>query len=292
MTLSLAIPTYGRDQVLVDSVAALLALDPPPFELLVVDQTPRHDAATEAQLAAWQSEGRIRWLRLPTPSITGAMNHALQEARGDRVLFLDDDILPGPDLLAAHERAGQADPDAMLAGRVLQPWHGGRSDPEDGPFLFNSLRPRSVEEFMGGNVAIPRRRALALGGFDQNFVKVAYRFEAEFAHRWRRAGFPILYVPEALIHHLRAERGGTRSYGRHLTTVKPDHAVGRYYFRLRTQPLQAALAGCLGDWLMSVRSRHHLRHPWWIPLTLLAEGRGLLWALRLQWKGPALLSRP
>lgn len=29
MTLSVAIPTYGRDQVLIDSVAALLALDPP-----------------------------------------------------------------------------------------------------------------------------------------------------------------------------------------------------------------------------------------------------------------------
>ncbi len=289
MTLSVAIPTFGRDQVLIDSVAALLALDPPPFELLVVDQTPRHDPDSEARLAAWQAEGRIRWLRLPTPSITGAMNVALQEARGDRVLFLDDDILPDPELLNAHERAGAADPDAMLAGRVLQPWHRGESDPEDGPFLFNSLRPRSVAEFMGGNVAIPRRLALELGGFDQNFVRVAYRFEAEFAFRWRQAGHPIQYVPGALIHHLRAERGGTRSYGKHLTTVKPDHAVGRYYFQLRTQPLPAALAGCLGGWLGSVRSRHHLHHPWWIPPTLIAEGRGLLWALRLQRRGPALL---
>ncbi|MCP9900247.1 glycosyltransferase [Cyanobium sp. Cruz CV13-4-11] len=289
MTLSVAIPTYGRDQVLVDSVAALLALDPPPFELLVVDQTPRHDPDCEARLGAWQAEGRIKWLRLPAPSITGAMNVALQEARGERVLFLDDDILPDPELLNAHERAGGADPNAMLAGRVLQPWHQGQSDPEDGPFLFNSLRPRSVEEFMGGNVAIPRRLALELGGFDQNFVRVAYRFEAEFAFRWRQAGHPIQYVPGALIHHLRAERGGTRSYGKHLTTVKPDHAVGRYYFQLRTQPLPAALAGCLRGWLGSVRSRHHLRHPWWIPPTLVAEGRGLLWALRLQRKGPALL---
>ncbi len=289
MTLTVAIPTYGRDQVLVDSVGALLALESPPWELLVVDQTPRHDDATEARLAAWQAEGRLRWLRLPKPSITGAMNRALLEARGDRVLFLDDDILPDPSLLAAHERAGAQHPDAMLAGRVLQPWHEGRSDDENGPFLFNSLRPRLIEEFMGGNVAIPRRQALALGGFDENFVRVAYRFEAEFAHRWRRAGHPIQYVPEALIHHLRAERGGTRSYGKHLTTVRPDHAVGRYYFQMRTRRLPAALAGSLKGWVSSVRSRHHLRHPWWIPPTLLAEGRGLLWALRLQLRGPALL---
>ena len=289
MTLSVAIPTYGRDGVLIDSITALLGLETPPWELLIVDQTPRHDAATEAQLAHWQREGRIRWLRLSRPSITQAMNHALLQARGDSVLFLDDDILPDADLVAAHERAAHRHPGAMIAGRVLQPWHGGQADPETGPFLFNSLEPRPVLAFMGGNVAIPRREALALGGFDANFVKVAYHFEAEFAHRWCAAERPILYEPSALIHHLRAERGGTRSYGKHLTTVRPDHAVGRYYFLLRTMPLLPALGSALADLLRSVRTRHHLRHPWWIPATLLAELRGLIWALKLHARGPATL---
>jgi GT2 family glycosyltransferase len=289
MSLTVAIPSYGRDEVLIDTVAALLALDPPPWELLLVDQTPRHDPAAETQLSSWQREGRLRWLRLPQPSITAAMNRALQDARGERVLFLDDDILPDPDLLAAHVRAGAAHPEAMVAGRILQPWHRGSPDLEGGPFLFNSLEPRTLKEFMGGNVCLPRRQALALGGFDTNFVRVAYRFEAEFAHRWRQAGLTIRYAPDALIHHLKAERGGTRSYGEHLTTLRPDHAVGRYYFRLRTQPLPKALIGSCGDLLRSIRTRHHLRHPWWIPLTLLAEARGLLWALRLHQRGPGVL---
>jgi len=288
--LTVAIPSFGRDAVLVDSLTALLALDPPPWELLLVDQTPRHDPATEAQLSAWQQEGSLRWLRLPQPSITGAMNRALLEARGERVLFLDDDILPDPDLLAAHVRAGGAHPDAMVAGRILQPWHRGVPDPEGAPFLFNSLVPRNLNEFMGGNVSLPRKKALALGGFDTNFVRVAYRFEAEFAHRWRQAGLTILYAPDALIHHLKADRGGTRSYGEHLTTLRPDHAVGRYYFRLRTQPLGRALADSCSDLLRSVRTLHHLRHPWWIPLTLLAEVRGLCWALRLHHRGPRLVA--
>lgn len=34
-------PTYRRDQVLVDTVRDLLALDPPPAEILVLDQPPR-----------------------------------------------------------------------------------------------------------------------------------------------------------------------------------------------------------------------------------------------------------
>jgi len=289
MKLSVAIPTYGRDAVLVDSIAALLALPCPPWELLIVDQTQRHDPASEARLEAWQQQGRIRWLRLSRPSITGAMNQALLEARGDRVLFLDDDIIPDPSLLQAHQRAGESAPDAMVAGRVLQPWHAGQPDPAGSPFLFNDPAPRQVPTFMGGNVAIPRREALSLGGFDQNFVKVAYHFEAEFAHRWCGSGRTILYEPAALIHHLRAGRGGTRSYGTHLTTIRPDHAVGRYYFLLRTLPGRRALTAAAADLLRSVRTRHHLRHPWWIPLTLLAELRGMGWALRLNAAGPATL---
>jgi glycosyltransferase involved in cell wall biosynthesis len=289
MKLTVAIPTYGRDGVLTASIADLLNLDPPPWELLIVDQTPRHDEATEARLARWHEEGRIRWLRLERPSITGAMNRALLEARGDRILFLDDDIRPDPDLLRAHQRAGERDPEAMVAGRVLQPWHSEREDPPGATFLFNSLEPRSVQTFMGGNVAIPLSRARGLGGFDTNFVKVAYHFEAEFAHRWCDSGGRINYEPTALIHHLRAERGGTRSYGKHLTTLQPDHAVGRYYFLLRTQPPAQALFGSVRALLQSVRTRHHLSHPWWIPATLLAELRGLVWALRLNAGGPALL---
>jgi len=35
-----------------------------------------------------------------------------------------------------------------------------------------------------------------------------------------------------------------------------------------------------------VATRHHLRRPWWIPLTLIAELRGMAWALALFLRGP------
>lgn len=291
LCLSVAIPTYGRDEVLADSIAALLNLEAEPWELLVIDQTPRHTPAVEQLLRTWQREGRLRWIRQSPASITAAMNRALLEAIGSHVLFLDDDIRPDAALLQAHQRAIAEHPHTMIAGRVLQPWHEGAADPDEAVFGFNSTSPRSVQEFMGGNVCMPREQALALGGFDRNFVRVAFRFEAEFAHRWREAGHPIRYEPAALIHHLRAERGGTRSYGKHLTTLRPDHAVGRYYFLLRTLAPRPALRAAAGQWIRSVRSRHHLRHPWWIPLTLTAELRGFLWALRLYAEGPRRLPR-
>ncbi|MEB3255076.1 MAG: glycosyltransferase [Synechococcaceae cyanobacterium] len=290
-TISVAIVTYGRDKVLIDSIQMLLNLDDGPWELLIVDQTPKHDAATEKQLFLWHEQGKLRWIRQSPPSIPTAMNRAIIEARGSHVLFLDDDIAPDPNLIRAYQDSISESGDCLIAGRVLQPWNHGIADPETAPFRFNTTSPRPIREFMGGNVCIPRAKAITIGGFDSNFVRVSYRFEAEFSHRWGRAGYPFKYEPKALIHHLKVERGGTRSFGKHLTTIRPDHSVGRYYYLLRTRPLPAALVASLADLLRSVRSRHHLRHPWWIPLTLFAELRGLVWALRLQLRGPRLMPR-
>lgn len=289
--LSVAIPTYGRDQVLIESIQLLLNLDADPWELLIIDQTPSHSATAEEQLRLWHDQGKLRWIHQSPPSIPAAMNRAIIEAQGSHVLFLDDDIIPDPNLIRVYQQTIAKSGECLIAGRVLQPWNHGIADSESDPFRFNTLSSRPIQEFMGGNVCIPRDQALAIGGFDGNFVRVAYRFEAEFSHRWRRAGYPFQYEPKALIHHLKVERGGTRSFGKHLTTIRPDHSVGRYYFLLRTRKLPAALAASVAELPRSVRSRHHLRHPWWIPLTLLAELRGLVWALWLQIRGPRLMPR-
>jgi GT2 family glycosyltransferase len=287
-----AIPTYRRDQVLIDTVRDLLALDPPPAEILVLDQTPEHAPDAAAALRDWDAAGRIRWLRLPEPSIPRAMNRGLLEAGHDLVLFLDDDIRPEPVLLQAHLAAHQSTGAALVAGRVIQPWQEGKDFSEDTGFHFASPQPAWAEEFMGGNFSVRRAVALALGGFDENFVKVAYRFEAEFAHRLRRAGHRIYYEPAACIHHLKVATGGTRSFGEHLTTLKPDHAVGAYYYILQTWDGWASLGTFLGRPPRAILTRHHLRRPWWIPLTLIAELRGLFQALRLYRRGPRYLHRP
>jgi glycosyltransferase involved in cell wall biosynthesis len=139
-------------------------------------------------------------------------------------------------------------------------------------------------------VSVPKDIAINLGGFDTNFVKVAYHYEAEFAYRWRRNGLRIIYQPKALLQHLKAERGGTRSYGLHLTTTKPDHAVGRYYFNFSTKPLSNAIVRSVKDLIKSILTKHHIRKPLWIPLTLIAELRGLLWAILLYSTGRGLIN--
>lgn len=281
---TIAIPTYRREQVLLDTLRALIQLEPAAAEILVLDQTERHVDSTLAELAALEADGRIRWLKLVEPSIPKAMNGGLREASQPVVMFLDDDIRPDAGLVAAHWSAHQTMGDVLIAGKVLQPWDEGRDYPAGMPFHFASSEPHWIEQFMGGNFSMRRDSALSLGGFDENFVRVAYRFEAEFAHRVLASGRRIRFEPAAIIHHLKIQSGGTRTYGEHLTTWRPDHAVGAYYYALRT----GNWAEFFGRPWRSIVTRYHLTHPWQIPVTLVAEARGIAWALILFCRGPRL----
>jgi GT2 family glycosyltransferase len=286
LPISAAIPTYRRERVLLDTLEYLLALDWAPAEILVLDQTERHEPATEARLLEMHDAGNIRWFRLDAPSIPRAMNRALLEARENVVLFLDDDIRPEQELIAAHHAAHQSYPDALVAGRVIQPWEEGLGFSSERHIHFAGLHSGWIKEFIGCNFSLRRSSALALGGFDENFVRVAYRFEAEFAFRFRSADGRIYFEPAACLHHLKAGGGGTRSFGEHLTTWKPDHAVGAYYYALRTCSGGRWLREFAVRPIRAVLTRHHMRRPWWIPLTWLAELRGMGWAIWLALHGP------
>lgn len=299
LPISVVIPTFGRDVVLTDTISQLLAQSPAATEILVVDQTPEHDAATAALLGNWHQQGQIRWERLTQASQPAALNHAITIATQSLLLMLDDDIRIEPGFLASHHAAFDDAAVWAVIGQVLQPgetaWvdyaHAAQSGPlADLTFPFRSARRTLVQNGMSGNMSLRREAAIALGGFDENFLPpVSYRFDTDFCKRLIRAGGLIRFEPAARIHHLRAERGGTRSVGSHLASASPIHGVGDYYFALRQGVSLATLGYILKRPLREVRTRFHLRRPWWIPIKLLGELRALLLALRLRWRGPKLL---
>lgn len=290
--ITVVIPTYGREQVLVDTLSSLIAMKTTPYEILLIDQTPAHEPATSAYLE--QNKGFVRRVTFSPPSIPHAMNQGLLRANTDYLLYLDDDIIPDENLIASLVAAlNDFDtPPSCVAGQVIQPdeqvisfeswtrnW-----------FPFNSDKRQFIEEVMAGNLCVNRMFALDIGGFDENFKGSAYRFESDFARRTVRAGGNILFEPSISMHHLRSERGGTRSKGHHLTTWRPHHSVGKYYYAFRGG-LREAVKTVLIQPLRAIRTKHHLRSPWWIPVSLCAELLGIFWALALLLKGPGLLDR-
>lgn len=288
-SVSIVIPTYQRESVLLETVRHLLNQETLANEIIIVDQTLDHDPSTAMCLQKWHDEGVIHWVKLPEPSVPKAMNSGLQIAHQPLVLFVDDDVIPVPDLVAIHAQTHSQRRVALVAGQVIQSWHISWTSEQRESTVFASSTRRYVNEFMGGNFSIKREIGLKLGGFDENFRWAAYRFEAEFAARLLGSGEKILYEPTASIYHLKAPTGGTRSYGNRLTTIQPGPSMGEYYFFWRTRPVHSAIGVCLGRMLRSLCTRHHLRHPWFIPLTFIAEFRGFCWSLFLHMQGPRLI---
>lgn len=295
--MTIVIPTLGREAVLVDTLQKIITL-PAGKEIILVDQTLAHEAATAEALHAWEQEGKIRWIHQQPPGVVAAMNRGLREAKNPLVLFLDDDIEPDAGLLEAHAAAHQAHPDAWaVVGRVIQPEgdalkkrtrrssHGNRLT-RDLDFDFSADQEAWVENVMAGNMSVRRERALAIGGFDENFIPpVAYRFETEFAKRVVAAGGRIRYEPGAIIHHLRAPRGGTRSIGSHLTSASPLHGVGDYCYAMKCGRGLERILYILRRPLREICTRFHLRRPWWIPVKLVGEIRALFLAISLRRRG-------
>lgn len=283
MKLTIAIPTYNRGTILADTIERLLALPRRADEILIVDQTRAHPPEIAARLAQWNAAGAIRHIVLPEPSIPHAMNVALREARHELVLFLDDDLIPSPDLVAAHLSAPLI---WAVAGQVLQPGeeplHVAQSD-DDLEFRFYADEGAFVRNVMAGNLSVRRERALEIGGFDENYIGAAYRFETDFALRLTAAGGRIWFEPRASIRHLKLATGGLRALGDHRSSPSPAHAVGDYYFALTHRTDFARYA--LTRMRKNIFTRWHLRHPWAIPTKLIGELRGLLLARRLRRRG-------
>ena len=175
-TVTVAIPTYRRGKVLLATLRQLLQLASPADEVLVVDQTERHEPDDARVLESMADAGAITWLRLPAPSIPRAMNVALQKASGEIVFFLDDDVMITSSIVDAHRNAHARADVAVVVGQIIQPWGEvlpqrrhlqGAKEPE--AFSFDSSEPHWVERVMAGNMSVCRDEAVWSRGVRREF---------------------------------------------------------------------------------------------------------------------------
>ncbi len=290
--ISVVIPSYNRGQVLLDTITYLRELSND-IQIIVVDQTEQHVDHIADQLSTWHSDNTIELIKLDKPSVVIAMNTGLSAANKDYVLFVDDDIKPFPNLLSEYQSLISNAHFGIVAGRVVQPWDDeqGVNNNSTENFSFNGLQNCDAQYFIGCNVLINKHIALKLGGFDQNFVGTAHDYEREFSDRVLNAGQDVVYCADAAVHHLKEESGGIRTYGHFLKTMKPHHAVGAYYYILRSKRINNKLLRIVHRVRQRVITRTHLKQPWWIPLTLVGDILGIVWASYLWSSGPSLIKQ-
>lgn len=232
-SISVLIPTYGREKELIDTVQALLKQTRVPDEIVIVDQN--GDAFPELDRFL-KGIPLVRHIKSPAPGVSINYNRCLENAKSEIILYLDDDVIPDPRLIEMHLENYRDDDPRMggVAGRVEQP--SGDLDPDkisplqvgryhpwsgksSGHFNFN--RRCEVQTAPGGNMSFYRRVLLETGGFDLGFEGNGFFFETDGSLRVFQAGYKIFFDPRATLKHLMAPSGGAR--------VK-DKAVHTYYF--------------------------------------------------------------
>lgn len=125
-TLAVVIPTQGRRAALDTGLARLSAQrDAGAFEvLLAADATVTDRGGLTRRLGDAGLAGRV--VRAERPGASAARNAGWRAASADVILFLDDDVWPGPGLVAAHRAVHEAEPDLGVGAVGRLRWAPGR----------------------------------------------------------------------------------------------------------------------------------------------------------------------
>lgn len=219
-SVSIVIPTRDRPQQLLVGIASIVAGERRPDEIVVADQS----AGAAASIPETAGVDIVH-LRLTSVGSSTARNAAILAARGDVLVFLDDDVRVAPDWLRRIVDAlGAAPPRSVVTGAVLSDDVGGGHVPslksQTAPATFSGRL--FSDPLFAGNMALRRAAFDEVGLFDERLGAGA-AFPAagdnDLGYRMLEAGYEIAYVPDAVVYHGGARHGSGLarldwSYGR------------------------------------------------------------------------------
>ena len=255
-SLSVLIPTYGRAALLPRVVEAWAALAPAAgrrldYQIVVVDDgSPDETPVVLADLQRSYPD-LITAVRLPNGGRAAARNAAVEAARGDLLLFSDDDMVPASaDLLERHLEAQAGRPGAWVSHLQVPDecartpfqayWrrrlHGGTDALRDGADL-------GYAGFWFASLSLPRA-LLAGQRFDESFRGYGWE-EHEMGYRLHLAGVQARFLRGAYLeHHDPVTLEGTtkkhEAMGRAAWTFSRLHPGPRVAFWTGTHPLSRA----------------------------------------------------
>jgi glycosyltransferase involved in cell wall biosynthesis len=272
---TVVIRSYGRIPQMLELLGAARAQCYPNLEILVIEQTQDGREVFQADFDSARQDPRVRILEYPPLGPSKARNEAFAQARGDVLLFMDDDDLPlGTDWVSAHA-ANYTDPLCMaVTGREVWSLDEDPTPHESEENYRLCLRytwlrmPRGrmrhnrrvvgVEAVRGGNASLRRETIERAGGWDEEWYSEEHSLDFRFA-RCRRPGEYFVFDPTAV--HLRrfniaggCERRLFPPEGALRAELSYSHRVVRRYYPWRFYACYPAYL-----WLGFRRAYQHLK---------------------------------
>jgi glycosyltransferase involved in cell wall biosynthesis len=204
---SVIVCTRNRAAELTRTLEALSGIDVPPdgAELLVVDNASTDDTPQVVRRAELKNM-EVRYVCEPAPGLSNARNAGLRNARGEFLLFTDDDVRPAKDWVSRltlplqNGRCHAAVGKVVLAPHLQRPWL-------NGPYIGwlagmdDSMDDRV--ELVGANMGFRRSVLEKVPSFDVELGAGALGFGEDtlLSLQFVQAGFRLAFVAEAVVVH-------------------------------------------------------------------------------------------
>jgi glycosyltransferase involved in cell wall biosynthesis len=262
------IPTYNRVERLGRVLRALAAqtVDAREFEVVVVSDGSTD--ATDAVIPVLQMPYKLLFVSQPNSGPAVARNTGVGRASGELILFLDDDVVPSPELIEQHLFChAHSECSLVVIGPMLTSpgyraspfvrWEQAMLYKQYDAMLRGDYAP-TYRQFFTGNASLSRRLILDTGGFDSRYRRAE---DIELAYRLAEEGTHFLFNEKAIGYHF-AERSFrswieiARSYGRNdvifdrETVPESRLQQARLEFKRRNVCTRALTRACVGrEWL-------------------------------------------
>ncbi len=222
---SIIVPTHERPERIPACLNALLALDYPQYEIIVVDNAPKTDATANFMHENYQDHPHVCYVREERAGVSWARNRGIQTAKGEILAFADDDVLVDRYWLAELVKAFQVTSNVgcvtglILSGELETPAQilfeshdeeSGYSDQWRFSQHIFTRRKRHVHLYKialfgaGASMAFKADLLRAIGGFDpalgtQGLVQSGEDIAAYF--KLLMQGYDVVYEPASLVYH-------------------------------------------------------------------------------------------
>jgi glycosyltransferase involved in cell wall biosynthesis len=209
MDITVIIPTCCRSELLRRTLQGFCELTEDGFLWEVIVVSDGSDDLTRQTAMEFEDHLPVRYLQQPKRGVSSARNLGLREARSQVVLFVDDDVVPSPQLIGEHLRfhRKQAELESVLLGYVT--W---LPEVESSPFMrwygeFGGLFGFSLlkDDQLGDprylytcNLSFKTEFLGASGGFNESLSVLE---DHELGYRLAQCGMKMYFRRNALGYH-------------------------------------------------------------------------------------------
>ncbi|HEY5258141.1 MAG TPA: glycosyltransferase [Candidatus Baltobacteraceae bacterium] len=252
--------TYNRARLLERVLDACFeqTVDSSAYEVVLVNDGSTDDTAAVIERARKRATCTFVAIEQRNAGLASGRNAGIARAAGERIVFIDDDVLPTPTFVAEHLRSHAAHPAAIVRGGAINV-----ESFDDLPQAKWSIKDYSGNFFWTTNVSVPLATMRAIGGFNTSFSEYGWE-DIDVGLRLRFAGVKAVFNKRALVYHCKPRpRSGNveqmvrqaKAQARTAVQLLELRPHWRTYLTTGANPVQRSLH----RWLRGVRSAKHYR---------------------------------